>query len=146
VSEYLTQKIERKLSGEKELPETACIAVFWQDRLLMGKRRDSGKWTCPGGHLNPGEPPIRGVLRELHEEADVHARSATDLGYGEVGGKRVYCFKAVLTTQPMVTSEKDPDKEVSEWLWFPITEGLPEHVKNNLHHPKNILLKKVGLL
>lgn len=41
------------------------------DQLLlarMGTGADKGRWTLPGGGVEPGEHPDQAVLRELHEE------------------------------------------------------------------------------
>ena len=40
--------------------------------MLMGKRRDNGKWTNPGGHLNEGESPVAGAAREVKEETGLN--------------------------------------------------------------------------
>jgi hypothetical protein len=38
----------------------SLVAVFSDGKLLLGKRRDNGKWTLPGGHLEEGRGPDRG--------------------------------------------------------------------------------------
>src|SRR3989304_3613730 len=60
--------------------EVASIAVMNGDLLLMGKRRDNKRWTLPGGHLNPGESPHDGGLRELFEESGIQAQQLNTLG------------------------------------------------------------------
>lgn len=37
-------------------------------RVLLCLRRADGTWATPGGHLEPGERPLQGALRELGEE------------------------------------------------------------------------------
>lgn len=46
-------------------------------RLLMSQLADwvggaGGLWTLPGGGVDPGESPVDGVVREVHEEAGQH--------------------------------------------------------------------------
>lgn len=41
----------RQASKSVEPIRTASVGVFSGGRILMGIRRDSGKWTLPGGHL-----------------------------------------------------------------------------------------------
>jgi len=45
------------------------IVVFSENYILVLKAwLGDGKWTLPGGGINPSEPIIDGVLRELREE------------------------------------------------------------------------------
>lgn len=51
----------------------ANAVVFHQRKVLLLLRGLSapwapGRWALPGGYLNPGETPLRAVLRELYEE------------------------------------------------------------------------------
>lgn len=55
----------------------AYAIVVDEDRLLMAQLseqvgRAAGLWGFPGGGVDPGEEPIRGVVREVHEEAGQH--------------------------------------------------------------------------
>lgn len=88
---------------------------------LWGKRRDSGKWTTPGGHLNPGEAPAAGAARELQEEAGIDATPSQlqPLGVVEMPRVTVHCFTLTVPDGVAATSAADPDKEVAEWSWLP---------------------------
>lgn len=44
------------------------------DSFLLILHRKSRKWLPPGGHLDEGEEPHKGVLRELWEEVGVQGR------------------------------------------------------------------------
>jgi 8-oxo-dGTP diphosphatase len=44
------------------------------DRFLLVRQKKLGKWLPPGGHLNEGEQPHEGVLREVWEEIGVQGR------------------------------------------------------------------------
>lgn len=60
----------------------AYAVVLDAGRILLTQlARDTpapGAWTLPGGGLDEGEPPLRGVLREVHEET-AHELVATRL-------------------------------------------------------------------
>ena len=63
------------------------IVVVGRDpagRLLLVHDRDAGQWTLPGGIIEPGESPADAAVREVWEEARVHAQLTRLLGV--VGG------------------------------------------------------------
>jgi len=53
---------------------TAAGAVFdSDDRVLLGRRSDTGNWALPGGIIDPGEEPADAAVREIFEETGVIA-------------------------------------------------------------------------
>ena len=44
-----------------------------QDRVLLVRRADDGRWTLVTGCLDPGEQPAVGIVREILEETAVVA-------------------------------------------------------------------------
>lgn len=120
----------------------AAIAALRGGMLLMGKRRDSSKWCCPGGHLEDGEKPAAAAHRELHEETGLKVspsamrhHSTTPVKDGSV---HVHAFRAFVGSgEP--TNEKDPDKEFSEFKWVD-PKDLPSDVKGNLHNKPDVVL------
>ena len=143
----LNKAVEKKLS--EAVKGTATIAVYHGCHLLMGQRRDNGKWTGPGGGLDPNETPIMGAIRELKEEAGIVAESLEPV-YDEIVTGRsgrsvhVYCYRYYAHNM-QTSTVNDPDKEVENWQWINITNGLPPEILNNLQSPKNLLLQKIGL-
>ena len=126
----------------KDLTGIASVAVFDPlGRLLMGKRRDSGKWTMPGGHLEPGEGAAAGAARELFEEAGLAVPELEHIGSGTPGrGLLVHCFRCQTGCAP--DSSADPDEEVERWEWHELP--LPAVVIANLHAPRNVTLALLG--
>ena len=55
------------------------------DRFLLIMHKKSGKWLPPGGHLDEGEEPHKGALRELYEETGVQGRIINLLETPDVG-------------------------------------------------------------
>lgn len=51
--------------------KTADNIVIAEDHILLIKRKDTGLWALPGGHVDPGEDPLTAAYRELEEETGV---------------------------------------------------------------------------
>lgn len=129
-------------------PAVSSIAVFNSEGfLLMGCRRDSARWTLPGGKSEAGETPETTARRELLEEAGLEAKTLKYLGSGS-GGRdgswKISCYRTESDEKP--SAENDPDKEVDEWEWIDVRAGLPEDIAERLHnHDNDITLQLLGL-
>lgn len=150
---YLADLTRLADSGIKEV---CTVGVIAEDCILTGKRNDNGRWTFPGGHKNDGESIEQGAKRELKEEAGIDLDALgilsdfSHLGTEDVttfSGKKilVHAFRADLATKLETSASADPDHEVKEWIWAPISYGLSDEIMSNLHSPKNVLLRRLGL-
>lgn len=124
--------------------QVSKVAIFYKDKVLMGIRQDTGKWTEPGGGLKPGEDPAVGALREVKEETGITLKKddLKHLGTKEVMPKDqtkpilVHAYKCTLEDPPSTDVSKDPDHEVFGWDWIPVKAGkLPDSVAKNKHVP-----------
>jgi 8-oxo-dGTP pyrophosphatase MutT (NUDIX family) len=144
-------EVDNMSKSKAELKEVATILVRDGNKILMGKRSDNGKWTTPGGHLEPGEDKIEGALRELKEEAGISAdkkelKHLTSENVTTFTGKKMKIHAFVVDMdKPKTSSKNDPDEEVKKWEWINTAGGLPKDVASNLHSPKNVALRQVGL-
>jgi 8-oxo-dGTP pyrophosphatase MutT (NUDIX family) len=139
---------------QKDYPEreVASVAVFNPDgKLLFGLRRDDGKWSLPGGHLEPDERPERCAARELLEEVGLIPESETlkALGNDVVTGWRgdtirVHAFRCNIPPGQDVKFDNDPDGEFHDHEWVD-PEFIPSYILENLHSPKNVVLRMLGL-
>jgi len=143
---------------KRAMKEVSTVGIIDIDKrtLLMGKRRDNQKWTTPGGHLEAGEKPLLGAIREVREESGVelgeddliHVKSKV---VTKPGGEKlkIHAFKAFFGSErlPQTTVKYDPDDEVYRWKWVPMPGGLPKEIKENLHVPlgDNVLLDNLNL-
>jgi 8-oxo-dGTP diphosphatase len=100
-------------------------------RVLLGMRRGSlgpGEWGTPGGHMENGESPEEGALRELAEECGPYFRTTRP---------RVLCFTNLRNYLPkhyidigVISRYRNGTPELMEpdkcggWQWFPI-DALP---------------------
>ncbi|HEX7045629.1 MAG TPA: Nudix family hydrolase [Burkholderiales bacterium] len=61
----------------------AAGVLIEQGRVCVTRRRpdapQGGKWEFPGGKLEPGETPLAGLRRELHEELGIEVEQARPL-------------------------------------------------------------------
>lgn len=53
---------------------SAFVAVTSGERLLLVRRRDSGRWELPGGKVDVGETAVGAAVREAAEESGVRVR------------------------------------------------------------------------
>jgi len=123
-------------------------------KMLMGRRRDNNRYTEPGGHINEGESPVMGAVREVYEETGMRL-TPSDLELveermvpGEKGEQlKVYGYRAVFKERVPTTIKMDPDGEIRRWEWIPYTErGVADYVRQNMHVPlmKNVIHKNFG--
>lgn len=59
------------------VPAAGVIIINEQDQILLvqrGHAPQQGRWTIPGGKLEPGETPQEAAIREGFEETGLHLR------------------------------------------------------------------------
>jgi ADP-ribose pyrophosphatase YjhB (NUDIX family) len=55
------------------LPAVTAVVFDDEERLLLNRRADNGRWSLIGGICEPGEQPAHTAVRETLEETDVRA-------------------------------------------------------------------------
>lgn len=116
--------------SEKNIKRVAIALIPGEDgKVLMGKRRDSGKLTTPGGHLEIGEDPYSGVIREVKEETGLQVTKAelVSTGITEFG---TIIFTFLCKAEGSVDTSNDPDQECPGWFFADPLENL-----SSLHIP-----------
>lgn len=89
---------------------TGYIYDHSTDTFLLVQHKKLGKWLAPGGHLNEGEQPHQGALREVLEEIGIEGRISTILAPPPVGTATV----AQLPTPFCILYEPIPTKPPNE--------------------------------
>ena len=131
--------------------KVSSVAVRNGDFILMGKRKDNGRWTLPGGHHDRGEHQDDAAVRELLEETGIRApcEHMESLGKKTVlcgdGKKRTIFAYQYKTNGPKASVKFDPDQEIAGWEWIDISSGLPKRVSDNQHAKKNVVFEYLGL-
>lgn len=138
-------------SGES-VNQVGVVALIAGNKLLMGKRADSGKWVLPGGNSEGDETPVQTASRELKEETGIEIDPSNlkpigqSLGKTQEGLFNVDTFIVNLAEEVQASGAQDPDEEVSRWEWIDISNGLPPEIVNNLHHENIEPFKQLGVL
>lgn len=126
------------MSKERTKRVAVCLVRDWKDDILMGKRNDNGMWTQPGGHLDKGECPYQGAIRELKEETGLDAKDISLVKVIKNGHIMVYVFETKIDMEQDIDCTNDPDNECDAWEYKD-----PNDVCEELHVPveRNALLK-----
>lgn len=129
--------------------QSSTIAVLNDGKILLGKRRDTGKLTLPGGGMESNELPEQTALRELWEETGIKANKLSHIISWKIWNKSrnlervIHGYKLIYSGPTEV--KNDPDRECSRWRWVDYRYGLSKEIEDNLCFPKNFLLQELGI-
>lgn len=111
---------------------TAMGAVFDESgRVLLARRADNGRWTLPGGIIDPAEHPADAAVREVYEETGVIAvpdslTSVTVSGqHTYPNGDRVQYLEFCFRCRPAGGEARVNDTESVEVGWYAL-DALPD--------------------
>ena len=68
MSEYMRELRAKVGSRLLEVPSVSIVVRDKQDRILLGRHSNRGKWVTPGGAVEPLEVPADAAVREMWEE------------------------------------------------------------------------------
>ena len=69
-----------KAPAPNSIRPAAAVAIVHEERMLMLKRSDNGKWTMPGGTLEFGESLTDCAVREVREVSGLEVRISDVIG------------------------------------------------------------------
>jgi 8-oxo-dGTP pyrophosphatase MutT (NUDIX family) len=111
---------------------TAMGAVFDDTgHVLLGRRADNGRWTLPGGIIDPAEHPADAAVREVYEETGVIAipdclTSVTvSRQHTYPNGDRVQYLEFCFRCRAVAGQARVNDEESVEVAWHAL-DALPE--------------------
>lgn len=150
------EDVNKSRVAKGEPRRIAKVAILFQNKILIGQRRDNNKWTLPGGHVDPNETMKEGALREALEETGLELDPKFIFPLTEVCQFndsqglpiQVQGWMIELEDQAKTTMTNDPDGEVKRWRWMETSEGLPVEITDNLqaHQNKDVVLQALGLV
>lgn len=113
--------------SEGHLTAIAWVTDRGAERLLLVRHRLHG-WSCPGGHVEPGESPAQTATRELLEETAIVATAArqpltlgSSLGCARAPGARHWTIGFRFTVASDSPLRGESGQPVG---WFPL-DRLP---------------------
>jgi ADP-ribose pyrophosphatase YjhB (NUDIX family) len=73
-------------------PGVAAV-IFQDERVLLQRRDDNGRWGLPGGSVEPGESVRTAVIREVHEETGLDVEPLRLIGvYSDPANHQVVTY------------------------------------------------------
>lgn len=126
-----------------DAPELAVGAIaITDDALLMVKRATpphQGRWSVPGGRVEPGETLSAAVVREVAEETGVAVVCDRFVGFAEIIEEDLHAV--VLDFEVIVMDPSEPvagsDAAAAEWVPIhavcerPLVGGLAEFLSDH---------------
>lgn len=85
-----------------------AVVLDEQGGVLLGRRRDGGFWTLPGGGVEEGETPWQAVVRETREETgfDVEVVRLATVDWKQAASDIVFVFECGITGGAAATSNE----------------------------------------
>ncbi len=95
------------------------------DQLLLVRRGTEpalGRWSLPGGHVEPGETLAEAVLRELREETGLDAVCGDFVGWAERLGDDHHFVILDFLVGVLTDAEPVAGDDAAEVAWVPLAE------------------------
>jgi 8-oxo-dGTP diphosphatase len=121
-------------------PRVPCVGAIVKDeagRLLLiqrGHEPETGRWSLPGGRIEPGETDPQAVVRETREETGLQVTCGALVGSVERPGLRgavldIRDYSATVTGGTLTAGDDAADARwvsPADLAGLPLTSGLAE--------------------
>jgi 8-oxo-dGTP diphosphatase len=121
-------------------PRVPCVGAIIRDqagRLLLiqrGHEPETGRWSLPGGRIEPGESDPQAVVRETREETGLQVTCGALVGSVERPGLRgavldIRDYSATVTGGTLTAGDDAADARwvsPADLAGLPLTSGLAE--------------------
>ena len=130
--------IRKKVGHDPVFMPSAGCAIIQNNKVLLQKREDNGKWALHGGALDLGETFEEALIREVKEELNVTVLNPEliDIYSGKEfhmiypNQDEVYGICAVYLVREFIGQLKQDDSEVTELRWFELDD-----IPKDMHKP-----------
>jgi mutator protein MutT len=111
----------------------SAVVINAQGEVLLHRRSDNGRWSLPGGAIDPGEQPADAVVREVFEETGVQVLpirligvyGGPDLYFTYPDGNQIAITSVAFLCRPTGGEPRINDDESLEVRYF-ATGALPD--------------------
>lgn len=69
-----------RVGKQGRLAVGCSAAILTEQKILLIRRVDNGRWAVPGGYMEPGESVTEACAREVWEETGIHVRVGRLIG------------------------------------------------------------------
>ncbi|GAC68200.1 NUDIX hydrolase [Gordonia soli] len=124
----------------RRIPAVGAIIRDTDGRFLLVQRRNppqAGRWTVPGGKVEPGESFPAAVVREIREETGIDVTVGDEVWVVDIPDDRGGVFEVHdFVATPLTTSVTAGD-DAADARWFGVeemvdadlTDGLIDHLR-----------------
>ena len=113
--------------GHNDTDDTGGVLYYWYDKVLLCLSEGSRKWNVPKGHIQIGEEPLEGSVREFTEETQIVLNGIPELDstYDKDNGGKFYLYVLKGKTKfiPRINHEH------IDWGYFDVND-LPSPIKD----------------
>ena len=122
--------------GHNDSDDTGGVLYYCNDKVLLCLGSRSGEWNIPKGHIQIGEEPLAGSVREFTEETQIVLNGIPELAniYKKDNGGKFYLYvlKGTRKFIPRINHEH------TDWGYFdvgdlpsPINKWVKETIEND---------------
>lgn len=124
--------------GEPEKPAVVCAGAVIRDgagRLLLvrrGREPGAGRWSLPGGRVEPGETAPAAAAREVAEETGLAVEIGELLATVPIGGYVVHDFAATVVGGDLRAGDDADDVRwcsLEDAQLLPLTDNLLDELR-----------------
>ena len=146
MSDYMRELRAKLGSRVLEIPSVCVLCFDARDRVALVRHAESGRWTTPGGGVEPYERPADAALREMWEETGLHVELLRVIGvYGGPeftttyrNGDAVSFLMTAFLARPIGGALRPDGEETLEVRWFerqelralPLSAWAPRVIEN----------------
>ena len=110
------------INNSDNIPDTAFVIVESKKGYMLLYNKYRNKWELTGGHIEQGESPREGVIRECKEESNQNISNLEFIGLAKYPNMNAAIYYTFLKTEePFIENN-----EIKELYWWKLDEEIGE--------------------